>query len=177
MTFDKWAEQDLPPLLRFATVLCGGRHLAEEVVQDVLVKAHSRWDRIEGADNPNAYLRRMVVNEFLSWRRKWARIVPRAQVDPEQVAAPDHASRHADADELLTELRRLPGRQRAVLVMRYYGGLSDTEIATILGCTPGTVRGYASRALSALRVEMRTETGSAQPEPSAAMDNGAPRAY
>jgi RNA polymerase sigma-70 factor (sigma-E family) len=154
VTFDEWAEHGLRPLLRFATVLCGGRHLAEDVVQDVLVKAHTRWDRIEDTDNPNAYLRRMVVNEFLSWRRKWARFVPRAQVHPDDDHTPDHAARQADADELLTELSKLPRRQRAVLVMRYYGGLSDPEIAETLGCSAGTVRGYASRALRALRVEL-----------------------
>lgn len=154
MTFDEWAEHGLRPLLRFATVLCGGKHLAEDVVQDVLIKAHHRWDRIEEADNPGAYLRRMVVNEFLSWRRKWARIIPRAEVDLDDGHAPDLADRQADADELLTELGRLPKRQRAVLVLRYYGGLTDAEIAETLGCSPGTVRGYASRALATLRVEL-----------------------
>ena len=102
----------------------------------------------------------MVVNEFLSWRRKWARIVPHAQVDLDQSDTPDHADRYADADESLAELSRLPKRQRAVLVLRYYGGLSDTEIAETLGCSPGTVRSYASRALASLRVELTPQTDS-----------------
>ena len=72
MTLDDWSENGLLPLLRFATVLSGSRHLGEDVVQDVLVKAHRDWARVVGADRPDAYLRRMVVNEFLSWRRKWS---------------------------------------------------------------------------------------------------------
>jgi RNA polymerase sigma factor (sigma-70 family) len=68
---------------------------------------------------------------------------------------PDHAVAHAERDALRTELDKLPKRQRTVLVLRYYAGMSDVEIAEMLGCRPGTVRGYASRALAALRVELR----------------------
>ena len=63
---------------------------------------------------------------------------------------------------MLAELARLPARQRAVIVLRYYEGLSDTEIADALGCAPGTVRGYASRALALLRVEMTASPSPAQ---------------
>ena len=72
--------------------------------------------------------------------------------------AQDHAVAHAERAALLAELGKLPRRQRAVLVLRYYEGLSDTEIAEVLGCTPGTVRGYASRALAALRVQITQQT-------------------
>jgi DNA-directed RNA polymerase specialized sigma24 family protein len=78
VTFDEWTRSGLPQLLRFATALCGSGHLAEDVVQDVALKAHRNWARIGAAGNPDAYLRRMVVNEYLSWRRKWSRYVPRA---------------------------------------------------------------------------------------------------
>jgi RNA polymerase sigma factor (sigma-70 family) len=67
----------------------------------------------------------------------------------------DHAAVHAERDALRIELDKLPRRQRAVLVLRYYAGMSDLEIAEVLGCGAGTVRGYASRALAALRVELR----------------------
>ena len=86
MTFDEWASQRLPATLRFATALCGATQLAEDVVQEALLKAHVRWDRIQAADSPEANLRRMIVNEFLSWRRKWARIIPRADVGAVWVA-------------------------------------------------------------------------------------------
>ncbi len=77
---------------------------------------------------------------------------------------PDHAGRHAERDALLTELGKLPRRQRTVLVLRYYEGLSDHEIADVLGCAPGTIRGYASRALAALRVELGPKSRTATEE-------------
>ncbi|GAB2603718.1 SigE family RNA polymerase sigma factor [Kribbella endophytica] len=161
MTFDEWTDRGLPALLRFATVLCGSRHLAEDVVQDALLKAHRKWERVGQADSIDAYVRRMVVNEFLSWRRKWSRIIPRPEVRVDETA-PDHAHQHADRDELIAQLAKLPARQRAVLVLRYYGGLSDHEIAETLGCSAGTVRGYASRALATLRVELTPTLTGAQ---------------
>ena len=72
-------------------------------------------------------------------------------------AAPDHAQEYSERDALLGELGKLPRRQRAVLVLRYYEDRPDAEIAELLGCAPGTVRGYASRALAALRVELGQE--------------------
>jgi RNA polymerase sigma-70 factor (sigma-E family) len=153
VTFEEWARVGLPKLLRFATVLCGSGDLAGDLVQDVAMKAHRYWDRVGQADSPDAYLRKMLVNEYLSWRRKWSRIVPRAEIVPREPIA-DHANQQADRDQLVTELAKLPRRQRAVLVLRYYGGLSDREIAETLGCSASTVRAYASRALAALRIEM-----------------------
>jgi RNA polymerase sigma-70 factor (sigma-E family) len=152
VTFEEWTRSGLPPLLRFATVLCGSPHLAEDVVQDVAIKAQRNWSRIGAADSPDAYLRRMTVNEYLSWRRKWSRYVPRAEIIPDENAA-DHADLTADRDQLLGELAKLPRRQRAVLVLRYFGGLTDNEIAETIGCSPGTVRAHASRALATLRIE------------------------
>lgn len=78
MTFDEWARARLPALVRFAVALTGDRGLGEDVVQEVLIRAYGRWDRIAGLDQPEAYLRRMVTNEYLSWRRRWARVTPPA---------------------------------------------------------------------------------------------------
>jgi RNA polymerase sigma-70 factor (sigma-E family) len=154
MTFEEFADTRLAAVLRFAGVLTGDRALAEDVVQEVLIRAHARWRKIGRLDHPESYIRRMIVNEFISSKRRTWRFVPTGtELAVEPVA--DHASRHAERDALLAELGKLPRRQRAVLVLRYYEGLSDQEIATLLGCAPGTVRGYASRALAALRVEMR----------------------
>lgn len=153
MTFEEFADMRLAPLLRFAKVLCVDAGLAEDVVQEVLIRAQHRWDRIGTLDAPEAYVRRMIVNEFLSWRRKWARITPVAEV-PEAEPESDHAGRHAARDELVSRLAGLPRRQRAVIVLRYYGGLSDAEIATELDCALSTVRAHASRALATLRIEM-----------------------
>ena len=155
LTFEEFAAARLPAVLRFAAVLTGDRGLAEDVVQEVLLRASRRWESIAGLDRPEAYIRKMIVNEYLSWRRRAWRLVPTgAGTDAYAQLAPDPAADHAERTAILAELARLPARQRAVLVLRYYESLSDTEIAEVLGCTPGTVRGYASRALANLRVEM-----------------------
>jgi RNA polymerase sigma factor (sigma-70 family) len=106
-------------------------------------------------DRPEFYVRKMIVNEFLSARRRSWRLVPAGSgVDVDRRVAPDHAASHADRDALLAELGKLPAQQRAVLVLRYYEGHSDGRIAELLGVGPSTVRSYASRALATLRIEM-----------------------
>jgi RNA polymerase sigma-70 factor (sigma-E family) len=161
VTFEEFAATRLDAVLRFAVVLTNDRGLAEDVVQEVLIRAYGRWAKIAELDYPEAYVRRMVVNEFLSWRRKWARYVPYAEVEPDG-REPDHAAAQAERSAMLAEVGKLPRRQRAVLVLRYYEGLSDAQIGEILGCAETTVRGYAFRGLAALRIEltssaMRTE--------------------
>ena len=133
-------------------MLCIDAGLAEDLVQEVLIKAHAGWGQIEGLDHPDAYVRRMIVNEFVSWRRKWSRVIPFATVE-HPVQVPDHADGYGERDALLRRLVRLPARQRAVIVLRYYGGLTDAEIAQELDCAVGTVRSIASRAVSALRLQ------------------------
>ena len=155
MTFEEFVTARLPAVLRFAGVLTGDRALAEDVVQDVLIRASNRWQDIAQLDRPEAYVRKMVVNEFLSWRRRSWRLVPAGTGgDLRGPPLPDPAAGYAERDAMAAELAKLPRRQRAVLVLRYYEGLSDQDIAAVLGCRPGTVRGYASRALAALRLEM-----------------------
>ena len=155
MRFEEFVATRLPAVLRFAGVLTADRALAEDVVQEVLIRASKRWDQLDALDHPESYVRKMIVNEYLSWRRRSWRLLPKGSADEvDDRVTPDHAGQHAERDALLTELRKLPRRQRAVLALRYYQGLSDTEIAGVLGCTPGTVRGYASRALASLRVEL-----------------------
>jgi RNA polymerase sigma-70 factor (sigma-E family) len=155
MTFEEFAAGRLPAVLRFAAVLTGDRAGAEDVVQEVLIRAHRHWDKIGGLDRPELYVRKMIVNEFITSRRRLWRLVPAGRgVDLDDRVTPDHASAHAERQALLAELARLPARQRAVLVLRYYEGLADAEIAEVLGCARATVRGCASRALATLRVEV-----------------------
>jgi RNA polymerase sigma-70 factor (sigma-E family) len=155
MTFEEFVATRLPALLRFAAVLTGERALAEDVVQEVLIRASGRWEQISGLERPEWYVRKMVTNEFLSWHRRHWRLVPSGRAtDVDHRSGPDHASHHADRDALLGELARLPRLQRAVVVLRYYEGLTYGEIAEVIGCKPGTARGYASRALAALRIEL-----------------------
>jgi RNA polymerase sigma-70 factor (sigma-E family) len=155
MTFEEFIAARLPAVLKFAGVLTGDRGLAEDVVQEVLIRANGRWQAIARLDRPEAYVRKMIVNEYLSWRRRSWRLVPAGTgTDIPGRSTPDPAAGYAERDAMVAELAKLPLRQRAVLVLRYYEGLSDREIADVLGCRPGTVRGYASRALAALRVEL-----------------------
>ena len=156
MTFDEFAQARLPALLAFATVLTGQRATAEDITQDVLIRAHGRWDRIAGLDRPELYVRKMVLNEFLSWRRRSWRTVPAANPLPAQDPTADHAASYDEHAAMLAQISKLPGRQRAVLALRYYEDRSDAEIAELLGCAPATVRAYASRALAVLRVELRS---------------------
>lgn len=149
LSFEAFVAAHARWLLRFATALSGDAALAEDLVQEVLLKVHQRWSKIERLDSPVAYVRRMVVNEHLSWRRKWARIIPMPA--PPLADVVDMASAHADRGALLAELRRLPARQGAVLALRYFEGLSDSEIASVLDCRVMTVRACASRALGTLR--------------------------
>jgi RNA polymerase sigma-70 factor (sigma-E family) len=152
VTFDEFVASRLDALLRLAGVLAGDRLTAEDVVQEVLLRASRQWSRITAAGTPDAYVRRMVVNEYVSWRRKWGRLIPTAEI-VDQRQEPDHAERHAERAELAQRLDRLPARQRAVVVLRYYEGMSDEAIAGLLGCSTGTVRSHASRALAVLRVD------------------------
>lgn len=153
VSFEEFVAARLPALLRYAAVLTGDRDVAEDLVQDVLVRAHARWRRIAATEQPDRYVHRMLINEHLSWRRRWStrRIV---LIDPPERPAPTaDPFERADQEELWQRVAELPRQQRAVLVLRYYEDLSVAETAAVLGCSPGTVRAYASRALATLRIE------------------------
>lgn len=151
MTFEEFVEQQLSDVVRMATAICGNVPDAEDLAHDVMIKAQRHWQRIAGLDVPMAYIRRMLVNEFISAGRKTSRVSPAAAVSLAQFV-PDHAAAVTDRHALRAEISRLPRRQQAVLALRYYAGLADAEIAEELGCRPATVRSSASRALATLRV-------------------------
>jgi RNA polymerase sigma-70 factor (sigma-E family) len=152
--FEEFLRGQLPGLIRFATVLTADTYLAQDLTQDALVRAHARWGRIGRLDRPDLYLRRMIANGYLSWRRRWAvrSIHPVADTgELDHSTAPDPAVRLADEDEVIRMLATLTRRQRVVVVLRFYEGRGDEEIAEILGCAAGTVRSHVSRALAGLR--------------------------
>jgi RNA polymerase sigma-70 factor (sigma-E family) len=155
MTFDDFAGARLPAVLRFATALTGDPDLAKDLVQEVLIRVSGRWQEIGQLDRPEAYVRKMVVNEHLSWRRRSWRLIPSAMsghlTGP---PSPDPADGYIDRQALLAELAKLSRRQRTALVLRYYEGFSNAEIADVMGCTQSTVRGHVFKALAALRVEL-----------------------
>ncbi|SFJ68348.1 RNA polymerase sigma factor [Cellulomonas sp. KH9] len=151
---DDVVRDHLPGLLRYATVLTGDGHTAADLVQEVLLRAHVRWTRISLMARPDLYLRRMVTNEHLSWRRRWHVRTIHPAADDVLAAHADPYVDHADVaqdDAMWQHLASLPPRQRTVLVLRYYEGLTDPEIASVLGTSAATVRSHASRALAALR--------------------------
>jgi RNA polymerase sigma-70 factor (sigma-E family) len=153
MRFEEFAAARLPAMLRYAVLLSGDRDEAHDIVQEVLTRALVKWDRIAKVDEPYAYVRRMVTNEFLSRRRRRRRIRTVPLSNRHEPPAPAHPD-PGDGDGLWQLLSGLPRQQRAVLVLRYYEGLTDDEIGEALHCRAGTVRGYASRALAALRIEI-----------------------
>jgi RNA polymerase sigma-70 factor (sigma-E family) len=141
-------------LLRTSYLLTHDHHLAEDLVQTSLARAWSSWSRIDGS--PDAYVRRILVNTYSSWwRRKWNGESP-TEVLPE-VRLHDVAE-HPVA-ELRSALARLPKRQRAVVVLRYFDDLSEAETARLMGCSAGTVKSQASKALAKLRIDPAVAAG------------------
>ncbi|MFD1151675.1 SigE family RNA polymerase sigma factor [Saccharothrix hoggarensis] len=153
--YDRFVTDRLDRLLRYATALTCDKHLAQDIVQDVLLRARQKWARIGAVDAPYLYVKRMVTNDYLSWRRlRSSRDVSstHAALDELSPLVADPAVRHAERDAMRARIAVLPRKQRAALVLRYYEDSTDAEIARILGCTEGTVRSHISRALKTLRV-------------------------
>jgi RNA polymerase sigma-70 factor (sigma-E family) len=151
--FDDYVVARGQALLRLAWLLARDEHLAQDVVQEVLAKASTRWSRIERVGSPDAYVRKMVVNELLSWRRR-RHDIPSERIADRPAAGThggDPAGAHADRDEVMRLLATLPRQQRAVLVLRHYEGLDDEAIAAVIGCAPVTVRAHASKGMARLR--------------------------
>ena len=138
-----------PALSRTALLLTGSHHAAEELVQEALVKAATRWRRLTAEGDPEAYLRRIMVNDRISWwrRRRRESVVP-AVPEWSSVDGSDAVDGRVD---LAAALATLPARQRAVIVLRFYEDRSVQETADLLGCAPGTVKSQTSDALARLR--------------------------
>ncbi|KAA9159770.1 SigE family RNA polymerase sigma factor [Amycolatopsis acidicola] len=154
--FEQFVAGRLDRLLRYATALTCDPHLAQDVVQEVLLRAQVRWPRISSMDAPESYLRRMVTNEYLSWRRRRAsKVIASTHGKLDELGAPtaDHAHRYAERDAMRHRIARLPRKQRAAILLRYYEDCTDEQIGEVLGCATGTVRSHISRALSALRAD------------------------
>lgn len=150
--FRDFAAARLPALLRFAHLLTGNPTAAEDLVQDALTRTALSWSRIRRQDNPEGYVRRTMVNLRANhWRGRPWRESPTAEVP--EVADPRSAeAAYDDRDRMWRALATLPPRQRAVLVLRYYSELSEAEIAETLGCSRGTVKSQAAKALEKLRL-------------------------
>lgn len=149
--FDAFVGARSSALLRTAYLLTRDHALAEDLLQTALAKAWFAWRRIDG--EPEAYVRRILVNTYATWwRRRWNGEHATDEL-PEPAPTGDvHA--HSDAShDLWSALGRLPRKQRAVVVLRYFEDLTEAETARVLGCSVGNVKSQASRALAKLRID------------------------
>jgi RNA polymerase sigma-70 factor (sigma-E family) len=144
-------------LYRTAYLMTGNHHTAEDLVQTVLTRAYVSWRRVSAADSPEGYVRRMLVNEAVSHRRRrWTTELTSPDlltlVDGNAGPGPEDAL--TDTAEVWDALRELTPRQRAVVVLRYYEQLTEAEIADVLHIAPGSVKGHARAALAALSTRL-----------------------
>ncbi|MCY1143023.1 SigE family RNA polymerase sigma factor [Actinoplanes sp. Pm04-4] len=151
--FTDFVSARYPALVRYGTLLTGDRGHGEDLTQEALVKTYRGWQRLgfPADGDPEAYTRQVMARAaWRAGRRLWRREVPAAA--PPDRPTPGDAYAHRDtAEVVLAALRELPPGQRVVLVLRYWAGLSEQEIATQLGCSPGTVKSRASRAIATMR--------------------------
>jgi RNA polymerase sigma-70 factor (sigma-E family) len=139
-------------LVRTAVLLGAGREEAEDLAQATFVKCFRSWSRVVGADHPDSYVYRILLNSFRqSRRRRWWREWPTAEL-PEQVA-PDEMAVVDEADAVARALDRLARDHRDVVVLRYFVHLSESEAADALGIPLGTAKSRLSRALSQLAAD------------------------
>ena len=140
--------------LRVAVLLTGDWHAAEDLVQTSLVKLYRAWPRLDTSVDPDAYLRRIIVNTHRSWwRARWRRETPVAAL-PDMADDDDLADRHALGALVRQALAGLPRQQQAVLALRYCEDLPETAVAQLLGCSAGSVKTHAHRGLRALRQQL-----------------------
>ena len=139
--FEEFYRERYLPLLHLAILLTGSRAVAEEIVQDAFIRSRHA---LSESDNPAAYVRAAVVNASRSHHRHNAVVARHRGRWLPGVSEPE-------LRELADVMARLPQRQRSVIVLRYYADLSESEIAEMLGCAPGTVKSLASRGLARLK--------------------------
>lgn len=150
--FGEFVRAALPGLLRYGHALAGNPHDAADLVQSVLEKIGSRWSKVvRNTGDPLAYTRRAMANTHISkWRRTRRESLVAELPDIAAAAQQDPF----ENEPLWQALRALPPRQRAVIVLRYYEGLSEGEIAAALGVSAGTVKSQASKAMATLRLRL-----------------------
>ena len=137
-------------MVRLAYALTGDQGHAEDVAQTAFARAYASWPKVRRTGNPEAYVRRIVINENLNRFRKH-RVAERLTDSPPESSTADATREYDERSALIAALQRLAPKQRAVVVLRYWIGLTEAEAATALNCSVGTVKSQASRALASLR--------------------------
>ena len=148
--YREFAGRRAASLHRTAYLLCGDWHLADDLVQETFVQTFRHWRRVQRADNQNAYVKRILINEFNRHWQRYGGLPVRADNDRPEVAVPDISDEVVNRADLLRALLTLPARQRATVVLRYLEGMSERETAAVMRCSEGTVKSQTARALNAL---------------------------
>ena len=149
--FESFVREHSASLIRTGVLITGSKHAAEELVQDTLTLLYPRWERVAAADEPLAYVRRSVMNRFISKRRMpGARDLAVWEL-PDGWDGTDLGESIAVRRTIWQLLGTLPERQRAAIVLRHFHDLPEPEIATILGCRPASVRSLISRGMGSMR--------------------------
>ena len=150
--FADFVRQRSTPMLRTAWLLTGGDWaLAEDLAQAAFSEVWRHWPRVSVMDAPEAYAHKVMLNTFLSWRRRrWTTEISTERIVVSRATTGGFAT--VDMREVLRHaLGQLTAKQRAVIALRYFEDRSEAETAAIMGCTVGTVKSQASRAIAKLR--------------------------
>jgi RNA polymerase sigma-70 factor (sigma-E family) len=155
--FVEFAEASRTRLRRTAYLMCGDWERASDIVQEALIRVYVVWPRLERKGGLAAYARRTVVNVAIDMSRKRSSTEVPGELPDGEDREPDLARAVSERQALLGALARLPQRQRACVVLRYFEDLPVGEVADLLGCTEGTVKSQTSRALASLRSMFQAE--------------------
>jgi RNA polymerase sigma-70 factor (sigma-E family) len=146
-------------LVRLAAFLVRDNATAEEVVQDSFVAMHGAWRRLRDTDKALSYLRQSVVNRSRSVLRHRMVVDKNTPKPPPDMPSAEHgAIIQLERSAVVSALRALPERQREALVLRYYGDLSEAQIASVMGISRGAVKSHTARAMAALRVVLERDS-------------------
>ena len=147
-SFAEYVHARLPALSRAAFLLAGEAHLAEDLVQQTLIQVAARWERIAAGGDPDPYVRRVLYHEHISWWRRHRRDAMPVEVLPERAGDPADTALTVTVQQALAQLAP---RQRAVIVLRFFEDLTETQTAAVLECSVSTVKSQTRDALSRLR--------------------------
>ena len=146
-------------LVRLAAFLVRDNATAEEVVQDSFVAMHGAWRRLRDTDKALSYLRQSVVNRSRSVLRHRMVVDKNTPKPPPDMPSAEHgAIIQLERSAVVSALRALPERQREALVLRYYGDLSEAQIASVMGISRGAVKSHTARAMAALRIVLERDS-------------------
>jgi RNA polymerase sigma-70 factor (sigma-E family) len=148
--FSEFLENRSHALLRTAYLMVGDHQLAQDLLQEALIKTYMALPRLRDPERIDAYVRRTIVTTSINWRRRRSFHERPSELLPE-ASATDQAESLATHQVLVGHLRALPPRQRAAIVLRYYEDLTVAQVAEVMGCSPGSVKTHVSIGLGKLR--------------------------